>query len=314
MVAIKLRAFEITNTDINKMHSDVKDKLKSFLKNSKTVNERRMLLNTEDPQKEEDFISNFSKDNLLMDVIFCTMLRVAFGNNVQHINTHLFEKPNFTIEELNNSTLDTDSIYKNHYYFALNNNYLVTNLQGNITITRLQTYLNWLLNDLYEISPLLAEEIVPSISDIKDIVVKDTSIYPTKESENSTQRSSFDLGKIALNLIKNALIDSDKLSDIELEQMISARLVIEFKKPKKSDSESLKKAYSALLKPVSDLDNFEFVTRDNKKIIKGKQILRIKEVSIETTDSGLLNEAQLSQEMIRFIRDLENEKQHKASD
>lgn len=314
MVAIKLRAFEITNTDINKMHSDVKDKLKSFLKNSKTVNERRMLLNTEDPQKEEDFISNFSKDNLLMDVIFCTMLRVAFGNNVQHINTHLFEKPNFTIEELNNSTLDTDAIYKNHYYFALNNNYLVTNLQGNITITRLQTYLNWLLNDLYEISPLLAEEIVPSISDIKDIVVKDTSIYPTKESENSTQRSSFDLGKIALNLIKNALIDSDKLSDIELEQMISARLVIEFKKPKKSDSESLKKAYSALLKPVSDLENFEFVTRDNKKIIKGKQILRIKEVSIETTDSGLLNEAQLSQEMIRFIRDLENEKQHKASD
>ena len=314
MVAIKLRAFEITNTDINKMHSDIKDKLKSFLKNSKTVNERRMLLNTEDPQKEEDFISNFSKDNLLMDVIFCTMLRVAFGNNVQHINTHLFEKPNFTIEELNNSTLDTDAIYKNHYYFALNNNYLMTNLQGNITITRLQTYLNWLLNDLYEISPLLAEEIVPSISDIKDIVVKDTSIYPTKESENSTQRSSFDLGKIALNLIKNALIDSDKLSDIELEQMISARLVIEFKKPKKSDSESLKKAYSALLKPVSDLDNFEFVTRDNKKIIKGKQILRIKEVSIETTDSGLLNEAQLSQEMIRFIRDLENEKQHKASD
>ena len=314
MVAIKLRAFEITNTDINKMHSDVKDKLKSFLKNSKTVHERRMLLNTEDPQKEEDFISNFSKDNLLMDVIFCTMLRVAFGNNVQHINTHLFEKPNFTIEELNNSTLDTDAIYKNHYYFALNNNYLVTNLQGNITITRLQTYLNWLLNDLYEISPLLAEEIVPSISDIKDIVVKDTSIYPTTESENSTQRSSFDLGKIALNLIKNALIDSDKLSDIELEQMISARLVIEFKKPKKSDSESLKKAYSALLKPVSDLDNFEFVTRDNKKIIKGKQILRIKEVSIETTDSGLLNEAQLSQEMIRFIRDLENEKQHKASD
>ena len=314
MVAIKLRAFEITNTDINKMHSDVKDKLKSFLKNSKTVHERRMLLNTEDPQKEEDFISNFSKDNLLMDVIFCTMLRVAFGNNVQHINTHLFEKPNFTIEELNNSTLDTDAIYKNHYYFALNNNYLVTNLQGNITITRLQTYLNWLLNDLYEISPLLAEEIVPSISDIKDIVVKDTSIYPTKESENSTQRSSFDLGKIALNLIKNALIDSDKLSDIELEQMISARLVIEFKKPRKSDSESLKKAYSALLKPVSDLDNFEFVTRDNKKIIKGKKILRVKEVSIETTDSGLLNEAQLSQEMIRFIRDLENEKQHKASD
>ncbi|MDC4364579.1 hypothetical protein NQ654_18040, partial [Acinetobacter baumannii] len=56
------------------------------------------------------------------------------------------------------------------------------------------------------------------------------------------------------------------------------------------------------------LDNFEFMTRGNKRIIKGKKILRVKEVTIETTDSNLLNEAQLSQEMNRFIRELENER------
>ena len=71
-------------------------------------------------------------------------------------------------------------------------------------------------------------------------------------------------------------------------------------------------SWEELLKPIADLENFEFITRNNKRIVKGKQILRIKEVSIETTESGMLNESQLSQEMARFIRELENERQ-KAS-
>jgi len=37
-------------------------------------------------------------------------------------------------------------------------------------------------------------------------------------------------------------------------------------------------------------------------------VLRTKEIHIETTESGLLNEAHLSQEMAKFILELENEK------
>lgn len=234
MTTVKLRAFEIVNTNINSSSSDVGDKLRIYLDNSKDANERRMLLNSEDPQKEEDLISNFTS-NSENNITFCTMLRVALGNNVQHIDMNLFNEKLFTIDQLNKVTLNSEAIYKNHYYFSMNNNFLVTNLQGNITITRLQTYLNWLLNGLYEINPLVSKELLPSLSEIKDVTIRDSNIYPQSTSnEEKTSKSFFDLGKVALEFIKSALVDSQKLSDIELEQMISAKLVIEFKKPKKN--------------------------------------------------------------------------------
>nr|EHZ6848995.1 hypothetical protein [Acinetobacter baumannii]EKV2809804.1 hypothetical protein [Acinetobacter baumannii] len=183
-------------------------------------------------------------------------------------------------------------------------------MPGNLTITRLQTYLNWLLNDLYELNPLVAEDAMPELSNIKDIVVRDpvTGGNIASTAGKPTFGKTFNIGKAAIDLVKQALNDTKDISDHQLEQMISAKLVIEFKKPKKDDDEQIKRAFGALLKPVSDLDNFEFMTRGNKRIIKGKKILRVKEVTIETTDSNLLNEAQLSQEMNRFIRELENER------
>lgn len=311
MTIVKLRAFEIINSDIKKKQSDIGDKLRVKLQNSAAVHDRRMLLNAEDPQKEEDLISDFAKNSSTGDPVFCTMLRVALGNNVQHIDNTLFSKKNFTISELNSNVVNAEAIYKNHYYFAVNNNFLITNMPGNLTITRLQTYLNWLLNELYEVNPLIAEDAMPELSNIKDIIVKDpvagNSITPV--AGKPTFGKSFNIGKAALDLVRHALTDAKDISDHQLEQMISAKLVIEFKKPKKDDDEQMRKAFGALLKPVSDLDNFEFMTRNNKKIIKGKKILRVKDVTIETTDSKLLNEAQLSQEMNKLIRELENERQ-----
>ncbi|WP_180173600.1 hypothetical protein [Acinetobacter sp. YH01024] len=310
MAIAKLRAFEIINSDVNKKQSDLGEKLRVKLQTSIEVNERRMLLNAEDPQKEEDLISDFAKNSSTGDPIFCTMLRVALGNNVQHIDGTLFSKKHFTIADLNSSVVNAEAIYKNHYYFSVNNNFLITNMPGNLTITRLQTYLNWLLNDLYEVNPLVAEDAMPELSNIKDITVRDpvTGGDITPNAAKPTFGKTFNIGKVALDLVKGALNDTKDISDHQLEQMISAKLVIEFKKPKKDDDEQIRRAFGALLKPVADLDNFEFLTRNNKKIIKGKKILRTKEVTIETTDTNLFNEAQLSQEMNRFIRELENER------
>lgn len=307
MAKVKLRAFEIINSDVNKSQSDLGDKLRVCLTSSIAVNERRMRLNAEDPQEEEDLISDFAKNSKDPDPIFCTMLRVALGNNVQHVDNTLFSKQNFTLTELHNSTVDAEAIYKNHYYFAVNNNFLVTNLPGNLTITRLQTYLNWLLNELYEINPMVADEAMPELSQIKDIIVRDP-VFHSSGGKPNNKKSAFDLTKAALDSVINALSDTKDLTTHELEQMISAKLIIEFRKPKKDDDEKIKRAFGALLKPVADLENFEFTTRNNKKIIKGRKILRTKEVTIETTDSGHLIESQISQQMALLLRELDNER------
>ena len=149
---VKLRAFEITNSNISKS-VQLATLLKQKLENSPSSNERRMLLSADDPKKEEDLISYF--DTSKPNIVFATMLRIAPGENVQHIDDNLFKKQNFLISDLLNTKLNTSAIYKDHYYFLLSNRFVVTNLSGRTTITRLQTYLNWLLDELVEINPVI---------------------------------------------------------------------------------------------------------------------------------------------------------------
>ena len=98
MREVKLRAFEITNIDLNNAYSDLSKKLFDKLTILGTVDQRRMRLNEDDPANEEDLISNFQQNQ---SSTFCTMLRIQVGNNIQHITSELFKKKSFTINELN---------------------------------------------------------------------------------------------------------------------------------------------------------------------------------------------------------------------
>jgi hypothetical protein len=307
MRQIKLRAFEIENKNIGKISSGLLVDLQEKLKASTTASERRMVLNAEEDKPEEDLISYHITSS---QVQFCTMLRIKPGKDVQHINEKLFNKPSFTISELHNTAVDATAIYKEHYYFGVSGDFLVTNLPGNITITRLQTYLNWYLQKLYEISPIISQEASKNLSSVRSITVVD----PVNESAirslkiDERQRSVFNLPSLALEKVKGMLVDAKSLTDIELANLISAKLVIEFNKPKKSDSEEVKKAYAALLKPISDLDHVQIQTRDRKQHKKGSDILRTKTVDIDLTQNGRINENTLIQAMAFFINELSHEK------
>ncbi len=307
---VNLRAFEIINNDFNRSESDICNRLKKKLLESGSVNERRMLLNKDDPQQEQDLIPSFEISENEKMPIFCTMLRVVLGNNIQHINDELFKKQNFSISELKHSKVDGDAIYRNHCYFALNNNFLVTNLGRNFTVSRLQTYLNWFLQDLFEINPLVSNNVVQNLKNIKSIVIKDNGIYRNNEDDNNKESKNIiiDICNFSRDIFRSLFLDVNSFSDIELAQMVSARLVLEIKKPQKSDTTSLMRAYGAALKPIADLENIEIETRDKKKISKEKRLDRIKSVDIEVTNSSMLNENQLLQEMNKFIYELENEK------
>ncbi|MGG4603148.1 hypothetical protein ACLPHZ_20645, partial [Alcaligenaceae bacterium Me47] len=140
--------------------------------------------------------------------------------------------------------------------------------------------------------------------------VRDPVLDPQSPRPQSpeTKRSVFDIASYAMEKVKNMLTETEALSDHELSQMISAKLVIEFARPKKSDSEALKKAYAALLKPVADLENFSVRTRDDRVVAKGQDILRVKAVKIDLTELGRPNEQTVKQEMEKFLLELEHEK------
>ncbi|WP_239424235.1 hypothetical protein [Snodgrassella communis] len=306
MKKIKLRAFEITNIDINNAYSDLSNKLSEKLISSGSVEHRRMRLSLEDPKNEEDLISNFQQNS---DSIFCTMLRIELGNNVQHIASELFKKKSFTINDLNQSTVGGEAIFKHSYYFLISDDFLITNLAGNITIKRLETYLNWFLGKFYQLTPLLDKAQITELSEIKSITVGDNHLPDTKKRTDIRSQNFFSMLKLKAEsypVIKNIFNDAKSITEAQLEQIISVKLLIEFRKSKKSDPTELQKLYGALLKPVSDLENYTFHTKSGKKIKSGKDVVRTKSVNIETTDSGFLDENQLLQEMAMFIRDLKN--------
>ncbi|WP_082888054.1 hypothetical protein [Eikenella sp. NML080894] len=315
-LGMKLRAFTIDNPDFNQRSTDILSALRNKLLTSENANARKMVLNEQDENREADLISNYNHDSADQEPLFCTMLRIAPGNNVQHVSEVLMGKNLFSLDELDEDELNrAAAIYKSHYYFALTDQFLVTNLPGNRTIRQLQTYLNWLLGTLYELTPMIDTVQVGSLRDIKNITFQDSAISPwtTKETDtgSSIGEKRINIGHIAADYLRSILAsqtDVKYLDEIELEQMISAKLIIQFKRQRKNSSEEIQKAYGALLKPIADLDDIAITDKNGKVLMNGKSIQKTKTVKIDRTTTGKPNEQTISQEMRTFLLELAHEK------
>ncbi|MFC2611800.1 MAG: hypothetical protein ACFNX9_00105 [Eikenella corrodens] len=313
---MKLRAFTIDNPDFNQRSTDILSALRNKLLTSENANARKMVLNEQDENREADLISNYNHDSADQEPLFCTMLRIAPGNNVQHVSEVLMGKNLFSLDELDEDELNrAAAIYKSHYYFALTDQFLVTNLPGNRTIRQLQTYLNWLIGTLYELTPMIDTVQVDSLRDIKNITFQDSAISPwtTKETDtgSSIGEKRINIGHIAADYLRSILAsqtDVKYLDEIELEQMISAKLIIQFKRQRKNSSEEIQKAYGALLKPIADLDDIAITDKNGKVLMNGKSIQKTKTVKIDRTTTGKPNEQTISQEMRTFLLELAHEK------
>lgn len=301
---LKLRAFRIENNEISQSDSGLLNNLREKLIGSK-VEQRRMLLNSEDIKHEEDLISDFNsnKPNCLSGVL----LRIAHSEDVPSIPDTYLQHEKISINELDNIKAGSSIIYKDHFYFLLNNNFIITNLQTNIPIKKVQVYLNWLLEKergerLYEFTPMIMPQKQTQLSDIKKIIVQDNSVS-FGDKPNSTNNKKFTL---SLETLTNLVKDVQSLRQIVENNIVSAELLIKFTKPRKMSEEDYQRIMGAYMKPISDTDDVSFATKRNG-IIKGSEILRIKPVDIELTETNKINEPQLYQEMESFLNELIDE-------
>ncbi|WP_179220590.1 hypothetical protein [Wohlfahrtiimonas chitiniclastica] len=303
---ISLRAFRINNTKIS-ISNDTYASLDKRLNSSSSSADRCMILNQEDPNKERDVLSNFSK-SCIPQSYFCTMLRLIPGEDAKHITEDLLKLPKFSIEDIDKNSIDTPNICKEHFYFSISNQYLVTNLRGNKSIKDLQTFLAWFLNnDLFELTPMVNIPKDIPLSDIKNITFNDSfrpSYSEAVEDNVTSSTKKINLLNQAADLIRKLLVDTKSLDQIDLEEIISADLVIKLNKPKKMTKEKYEKVMGALIKPVSDIDGISISPLKGRSIIKGKDIPRTKDVTISMTKSGKLIEPELQQQMSKFINEL----------
>lgn len=326
---VKLRAFKIENHDISKSSSPAKQQVLAKLTSTTTVKERCMILNSDDPKKEQDLISYYQTSDTSGSV-FCNMMRVTPSEGVEKIPDLLFEKPSFTMNDLQNANIDTSVVCKNHFYFCMNDKFLVTNLPLNKTISSLQTYVCWLANnELIEFTPMIVKNKQTQLKDLELMSIKDQS--PIKNMDNVSEEeehsendenkatgtsvatteeknTKISLSATVIDAIKSIIPSSiPNFKEIVDKQIVSAELLIKFNKPRDMDEEDYARILGATLKPVSDLDNIVFKRKDGRRDVKGKDLLKIKNVLIDVTESGKLVDQKVFQEMSKYLIEIESE-------
>lgn len=310
--SITLRAFVVENKEVTSNSSDVLEKMISVLNESK-AQDRRMILNNDDPKKEEDLICDFDISNEAL--LTGAMLRIFPGSEDLKIPDSLFSNDKIVLSTLDSGEVEEKIVYKDHYYFLLDNSYLITNLQRNITISRFQTYINWLLRSvrsqkIYEFTPMIEIQEEIKMSDIKSIKVVDPISEVEKDQVSRTSDFMTNLKKLTGSSLSFLFKDIETIDEIKLEDIVAADLILKFSKPKEMSEDSYQKSFGAYMKPISETDHIHVITKKGTKL-SGKDILKTKKVDVELLDSGKISEKSLMMQMELFLRDLKNaEKQN----
>lgn len=303
---IILRAFRIENSSFSESHSGILSCLERLLTSTSTAGTRRLLLNEQD--EDCDLLANFewrhNNSNL-----FGMMMRIIPAENGGLIASNLFEHNTIAITDVDTG-ISGQSQYKDHFYFALNNEYLVTNLAGNINITRLQTYLNWLLVDvrgerIFQFTELTKLPDGVSFSNIDRIEFVGggnvVSAPTTSQEPIAVTRLLHNLSDAVLSQIVN---DTASLDEIRNSQVIEATLYLRVKKkPKDMAQDEYQRVMGAIATNISNDDGIVLKTKDGNKYT-GEAIKVKKEVEVERTTSNRIVEEQLKQEMELFLTEL----------
>lgn len=300
--AVTLQAYDLENGEMHRPYSDLMEKLAAKLSaKGEMAGNRRLILNEE--SNEEDLLSSYS---IKEKFIFGVMWRIIPQKEVPSIPDELFKHETIQITEIQDKEGNSILICKDHYYFALNKRFLVTNLPKS-RIKSLEVYLNWLLeatrgDKLYAFTPKIEAPQGTPLSKIKNIVFADpTSKKKNKKAEN-TEEKSLKVFNFATERLISFLQEIPDLQLMLEKKILSAQLLVKFTKPRKMDEEDYKKLLGAYMKPVSDSDGVTFSLNNGKKI-KGTEILLTKVVKVEKLDIGI-SEPALLQEMERFLNEL----------
>lgn len=304
---VTLRAFRIVCDEPKKGVSDLHKKLREKLNNTNAEN-RRMVLNKSDYSKEEDLLSDFTTSN--PKLISSTMLRIMPGDKTSEIPDNFFKMERITQSDLDTNKLKKGFIYKTKYVFLMSDKFLITDLKRNITIKRLETYINWLLeaqrgDDYYLFDPLIDKVEMPKLNEIKNIVINNEN--DSQESPRTIDKKIKFNTKDIINRIFKENVNYDEILKYDI---ISSVLVVTFQNLKKLPEEDRERILSNSLKNISDTDNVIYKTK-KKGSITGTKMLKQKPVNIQTTENGMLVTQDLYQEMERYHKELIKDENNK---
>lgn len=299
---VKLRAFRINQTsELSTEDRSLISLLQQVFTPASIVQDRTMQLN--EVEDEEDVLP-FFKWNSEKNFVFGMIMRVLKNDITQGIPSDLYDRESFSISDIDGvESVDT---CKSFYYIALNEKFLVTNLPGNLPINRVETFINYLVNEqrrgIYKFVPVMTIPEELPLSQIRKIVIgENISLHASTEGIGSSIKT------LSKEVIAHLLGENPNITELTENDIIQANLVLKFrKKPTDMPKEEYEQLLGQMARPLLDDRGICIETKQGKKI-SGEMIRREKRVTVDITETGRVNEKNLMQEMELFITELMRE-------
>lgn len=303
---VVLYAYEIDNKELTKSHSDLKEKLsKKLAENKESASNRRMIINS--LSNEEDLLSSYS---ISKQLLFGVMWRIIPQKEVPNIPLELFNHPTITLNDIMDKEGNTLLTCKDHYYFALNEKYIVTNARKS-KIKAFEAYINWLLeaerlDTTYSFTPLIQPPKETKLSQIENIVFSQPKPDKKKKQDTASTEDakSSKVINFALDMLKKVVEDVPEWKTMMENNILSAKLLVKFSQPKKMENEVYRKLLGTCMKPIDDAAGVSFKLK-NGTTVTGSNLIVTKTVEVEKVTVGI-SEPSIRLAMENFLKDLNN--------
>lgn len=299
MKSINFRYFDVEYSGLTDSSSLVGRLINKL---SSAASDRMMPLNKVESDKS-DLISDF-ESVCKGKMIAGTCLRIVNSKDVPIITEEMLKQNQFKVSTINPHAKDKEKTCLDYFYFCLTDDKLIVTLDARSSISRFETYINWLLStkdtgDSISFTPTVDEERI-SANDIKKITIDNAFnlTVSNKDQENLDFKSK--LYSLSGDILNTLFSGSDSFKELMDANICSANLVIKFSKPKSmEEDEYKKKTAGTVLKHLDNPDGIRF--QANGKKIKGSQILKTEVVDVDCDDNGVVSEQAVYQQMIKKL-------------
>lgn len=296
---VTYRVFEIKNNELTEDAFGLKNDLRESLKDSKI--EKRLIPVKDDEDTLKDLLGAFFPSTTATDkeYFYGVMMRLkpakeikALPDNFEQL-TELEESKLQEIKEITGKT-----VCSNLYHFLIKGKYLITDLSQIQTISSLQKYIAKLLTkENYAFVPHLVDKDL-HLKDVKTVTFKDSLSSLNKEED---EERGFSLKKTVTSAIKFISPNVNRLNKLMGEHIVSARMTIDFERPRSMSVKDYEKKLGAILAPVEDLDSVYFTLKGGMKLMGADLVYTHK----ETIEDEVINPLTYIKSMLSVLDKLE---------
>lgn len=206
---------------VNSSAFTLKDSLAHRLKSklASSASSRMMPLNKQASGKS-DVISDFLTVSNNEKIIAGTYLRIANSADVPIVTEEMLRKNQFKVSTINKSANKDEKTCLDYFYFCLSDSRLIVTLDSRSTISRFETYVNWLLNtkdsgEIISFTPAINQDTI-SVADLKKITINTNSSVLAAGDNPVGETNESSVISITKNALRKLFSDADSLVSTQL--------------------------------------------------------------------------------------------------